>query len=85
MSFKFYVEYGWGAPKIKDQFSKFDGLQTPPEKEVERWQKIADALLTVSLHSVIPPSQVEKGRNKLARRIEKWIVDNEYVVKAEAA
>ncbi|MEL6172753.1 MAG: hypothetical protein AAFR02_12200 [Pseudomonadota bacterium] len=83
MIFQFHVEYGWSAPLIKDQFEKFDGLETPPDKEVERWQKIADALLMVSLHSIIPRSQVQAGRNKLAGRIEKWLVDNEYIVKAE--
>lgn len=84
MGFRFYIEYGWGAPQISEQFEKFDGLAIPPEEEVERWQKIADALLMISLHGVIPASQIQKGRNKLARRIEDWLVKNKYIVVAPA-
>lgn len=83
MSFQFFIEYGWGAPPIKGQFEKFDGLKTPPDDEVENWQKDADAILRVSMRSLLPPNQIEKARNKLARKIEKWLLDNDYIVHAE--
>ena len=72
MGFHFGFEYGWGADPIADQLERF-GFSNLPEKEVSKWQKIADSLLMVSLHSILPPSTIARGRDKLRKDAEKFL------------
>jgi len=82
MSFRFGIEYGWGADSIQEQMDRF-GIQALPEKELSKWQKIADALLMVSLHSILPPSTIAKGREKLRRDIEKYLLKGGFMAHAK--
>lgn len=82
MGFRFGIEYGWGADPIKDQMERF-GIRELPEKQVSKWQKIADSLLMISLHSILPPSTIAKGRDKLRRDIEKYLLSEGFIKRTD--
>jgi hypothetical protein len=60
------IELGALAPKLSEQLREL-GMQD--EKIMIRFEIIADALTVCAVHGIIPPSQIDKGRDKLVRRI----------------
>ena len=78
MSFHFQVQYGWGAPSIADQMTAFgvEGFDAGP------WQRHADAILRLSLHSLITPSQAKAARDKLMKKLLKHLLDEKLMVPA---
>ena len=81
----FGVAYGWGADLIEKQLEAF-GIQMAGDvlKQIPKWQKLADSILMLTLHSYMRDSEAKRIRNKLALDMEKWLVDKEYLVPVKA-
>jgi hypothetical protein len=79
--FDLTLAFGWGAPSIEDQLKEL-GIEGVDPKSLEQWQKDADALLRVGVRSLVAESIVNKGLNRLARTIERHLVENKHVAKA---
>jgi hypothetical protein len=81
--FEFRLAYGWAADPIKDQIEAFGPTDVDPDM-IEHWQKDADAILRCAMRSLIPDGQIMKARNKLAREVEKYLVEKGHFILAEA-
>lgn len=81
--FEFQLAYGWSADPIKDQIEAFGPTDVDPDM-IEHWQKDADAILRCAMRSLIPDGQIMKARNKLAREVEKYLVEKGHFILAES-
>ena len=82
--FEFGLAFGWSAPSIKEQIEAF-GPTDVDAKEIEQWQKDADAILRCALRGIITPGLAMKARNKMARDVEKYLVEKGHFVAATEA
>ena len=82
----FHIVYGWMADSLEDQLKGW-GLQMEGAilEQIPKWQKLADSILMLTLHSYMRESEAKRIRNKLAREIEQWLVKNEYLVPVSPA
>jgi len=64
---KFNLEFGLLCDPISDRLDKYN--ITYSSKEVEGFQKDTDAINRVSIRHLVPASQINMARDKLAKRI----------------
>ena len=83
MAFRFGLAFGWGADPIQDQIEAF-GITTVDADTIEHWQKDADAILRCVMRDCLTDSESMKARNRLTRKIEKWLRKNAHIRGAEA-
>lgn len=59
------VEFGWGAPSFKEQFPRL------PDDVAENFDKHNEAMIRMSLHGFITPSQRDQAMKKIVKALER--------------
>lgn len=80
--FEFAIAYGWSAPSILEQLEAF-GIEGVSIKKITTWQKAADGILSCAMNDFMTDSEAMKTRNRMARKIEAYLVENKHLVAAE--
>ena len=77
----FALSFGWSAPSILEQLEAF-GIEDVSIKKITTWQKAADGILSCVMNDFMTDSEAMKTRNRMARKIESYLVENKHITAA---